>query len=128
MAGDDLGVMDRLGLTMAAIVDWSDGGNIGLGIAINNPDRLTKLFALGANYQVTGVRPQVNKDSLIGAYVADPALAEMPVSAPRPGDVLKPAGSSADCDDLCSHVRHCALRVSSRFAGSGGKHAEPEMC
>ena len=69
LASDVMGVMDSLGLSKAAVVGWSDGGNIGLEMAINNPDRLTKLFALGANYQVSGVRPSVYKDALIGAYV-----------------------------------------------------------
>ena len=45
MAGDVMGVMDSLGIAKAAVVGWSDGGNIGLDLAINNPDRLTKVFA-----------------------------------------------------------------------------------
>ena len=73
MAGDVMGVMDSLGIAKAAVVGWSDGGNIGLDMAINNPDRLTKLFALGANYQTTGVRPSVFNDTLIHAYVGHAA-------------------------------------------------------
>ncbi len=69
MAGDVMGVMDKLGVKKAAIVGWSDGGNIGLDMAINNPGRLTKLFALGANYLTSGVRPTAFKDAIIGAYV-----------------------------------------------------------
>lgn len=73
MAGDVMGVMDALGIAKAAVVGWSDGGNIGLDMAINNPDRLTKLFALGANYQVTGVRPSAFNDALVHAYVGHAA-------------------------------------------------------
>jgi pimeloyl-ACP methyl ester carboxylesterase len=69
MAGDVMGVMDSLGIAKAAVVGWSDGGNIGLDLAINNPDRLTKVFALGANYQTSGVRPSVFHDALIGEFV-----------------------------------------------------------
>ena len=69
MASDVIGVMDSLGISQAAVVGWSDGGNIGLDLAINNPDRLTKLFALGANYHVSGVRPSVFNDALVHAYV-----------------------------------------------------------
>ena len=73
MASDVMGVMDSLGVSKAAVVGWSDGGNIGLDLAINNPDRLTKLFALGANYQVSGIRPSAFTDALIGAYVGHAA-------------------------------------------------------
>ena len=73
MAGDVMGAMDSLGLSKAAVVGWSDGGNIGLDMAINNPDRVTKLFAIGANYQVTGVRSSVFNDALIHAYVGHTA-------------------------------------------------------
>ncbi len=48
---------------------WSDGGIIGLNLAINAPERLTGVYALGANYQTAGLRPTVFKDTLIGAYV-----------------------------------------------------------
>ena len=69
MASDVMGVMDNLGVDKAAVVGWSDGGNIGLDLAINNADRLTKVFALGANYQTSGVRPSAFQDALIGAFV-----------------------------------------------------------
>ena len=42
-------------------------------MAINNSNRLTKLFALGANYQISGVRPSVCKGALIGACVGHAA-------------------------------------------------------
>ena len=73
MASDVMGVMDSLGVDKAAVVGWSDGGNIGLDLAINNPDRLTRVFALGANYQTSGIRPTAFHDALIGAYVGHAA-------------------------------------------------------
>ena len=73
MASDVMGVMDSLGIDKAAVVGWSDGGNIGLDMAINNPDRLTKVFALGANYQTSGVRPSVFNDALVGVFVGQAA-------------------------------------------------------
>ncbi|RLB86654.1 MAG: alpha/beta hydrolase [Deltaproteobacteria bacterium] len=69
MASDVLAVMDILSIKKASIVGWSDGGNIGLDIAINNPDRLIKLFAFGANYNPSGVKPSVETDPTFGAYV-----------------------------------------------------------
>ena len=73
MASDVMGVMDSLGVDKAAVVGWSDGGNIGLDLAINNPGRLTKVFALGANYQTSGIRPSAFHDALVGAYVGHTA-------------------------------------------------------
>ena len=69
MASDVLAVMDHLGIEKASIVGWSDGGNIGLDIAVNNPDRLVKLFAFGANFNPSGVKPSVETDETFGAYV-----------------------------------------------------------
>ena len=69
MASDVLTVMDSLSIKKASIVGWSDGGNIGIDIAINNPDRLIKLFAFGANFNRSGVKPTVKTDAVFRAYV-----------------------------------------------------------
>jgi pimeloyl-ACP methyl ester carboxylesterase len=69
MASDVLAVMDILSIKKASIVGWSDGGNIGIDIAINHPDRLVKLFAFGANFNPSGVKPTVETDAVFGAYV-----------------------------------------------------------
>ncbi|PCH70054.1 MAG: alpha/beta hydrolase [Rhodobacteraceae bacterium] len=69
MASDVLGVMDAMGIAKAPIVGWSDGGNIGLDIAINNPDRLTSLFAFGANFNPSGIKASVDTNETFGAYV-----------------------------------------------------------
>ncbi len=53
-ADDVLAVMDKLELKSAAIVGWSDGGEIGLDLAIHHADRISKLFVIGANYDVKG--------------------------------------------------------------------------
>lgn len=56
MASDVLAVMDHLDIEAAAIVGWSDGGNIGLDIAIHHPGRVSRLFAFGANYHPSGLK------------------------------------------------------------------------
>jgi pimeloyl-ACP methyl ester carboxylesterase len=68
MATDVLSLMDALHLTRDALVGWSDGAIIGLDIAIHHPDRLTKLFAFGANSDTSGVK-DVDKDPVFNAYV-----------------------------------------------------------
>lgn len=56
MASDVIALMDFLHIRKAALAGWSDGAIIGLDIAINHPERLTKLFAFAANSDPSGVR------------------------------------------------------------------------
>jgi pimeloyl-ACP methyl ester carboxylesterase len=49
MTDDVVAVMDARGVKRAAIVGWSDGGNIGLDLARRYGDRVTKVVAFGAN-------------------------------------------------------------------------------
>jgi pimeloyl-ACP methyl ester carboxylesterase len=56
MASDVLVLMDTLHIPKAAVVGWSDGAIIGLDIAIHHPERLTRLFAFGANSNLSGVK------------------------------------------------------------------------
>jgi pimeloyl-ACP methyl ester carboxylesterase len=67
MADDVLAVMDSLHVSKAALVGWSDGAIIGLDIAIHQPERLTKLFAFGANSDTSGTQ-DVDNDPLFKEY------------------------------------------------------------
>lgn len=49
MASDVLAVMNQLHIQKTAIVGWSDGAITGLYLALHYPDRVSKLFAFGAN-------------------------------------------------------------------------------
>ena len=69
MASDVLGLMDYLKIKKAAIVGWSDGAILGLDIAINHPERLTKLFAFAANSDPSGVA-DIDKSPVFNAYIA----------------------------------------------------------
>jgi pimeloyl-ACP methyl ester carboxylesterase len=55
MADDVLKLMNSLKLKQADIVGWSDGGIIGLDLAMNHPDRIRRLVAIGANYDTRGI-------------------------------------------------------------------------
>jgi pimeloyl-ACP methyl ester carboxylesterase len=68
MASDVLGLMDHLKIKKAAIVGWSDGAILGLDIAIHHPERLTKLFAFGANSDPSGVK-DVEHAAIFAAYI-----------------------------------------------------------
>lgn len=48
-ADDMIHLMDTLGLKNANILGWSDGGNTGLTMAIQHPERVKKLITMGAN-------------------------------------------------------------------------------
>ncbi len=51
MADDWMALVNRLGLDSVSILGWSDGGIIGLLLAIKYPEKVTKLAAMGANLQ-----------------------------------------------------------------------------
>ena len=70
MASDYLALLDYLKIDKAALVGWSDGGIIGLDIAMSHPERLTKLFAQAANVTVDGVKPDVMTNPTFAAYIA----------------------------------------------------------
>ena len=69
MASDYLGLLDHLKIDKTALVGWSDGGIIGLNIAMKHPERLTKLFAHAANSNVQGLTPTVDIDPVFGKYI-----------------------------------------------------------
>jgi pimeloyl-ACP methyl ester carboxylesterase len=69
MADDYLALLDHLGIDQVALVGWSDGGIIGLDIAIRHPERLSRLFAFAANYTPAGVKPSVADDPTFNAYI-----------------------------------------------------------
>lgn len=69
MADDVIALMDGLKIRKADIVGWSDGGIIGLDLAIRHPERVGKIFAFGANTQTSGVIDGVEKNPTFAAYI-----------------------------------------------------------
>jgi pimeloyl-ACP methyl ester carboxylesterase len=55
MASDVVGLLDYLKIDKVALVGWSDGAILGLDIAMQHPERLSKLFAFAANSDPGGV-------------------------------------------------------------------------
>lgn len=60
MAEDTLRLMDYLGIDSAYIVGWSDGGSIGIDLAIHHPERVTALVAFGAS-----ISPDSNQEDFL---------------------------------------------------------------
>jgi pimeloyl-ACP methyl ester carboxylesterase len=58
MASDVLQLLNYLKIEKASIIGWSDGGIIGLLLAINHPDRVDKLFTYGSNYNQSAYRSE----------------------------------------------------------------------
>jgi pimeloyl-ACP methyl ester carboxylesterase len=69
MASDYLALLDYLKIDKVDLVGWSDGGIIGLDIAMSHPERLDHLFAHAANITTDGVDPSVAEDAVFGAYI-----------------------------------------------------------
>jgi pimeloyl-ACP methyl ester carboxylesterase len=56
LASDVIALLDKLQLPRAPLIGWSDGGIVGLTLAMRHPERVSALFAFGANYNHDGVR------------------------------------------------------------------------
>lgn len=71
MADDYIGLLDYLMIDKVALVGWSDGAIIGLDIAMRHPERLTKLWAYGANFNIGGLIPNFDKDPVFSREIAN---------------------------------------------------------
>jgi pimeloyl-ACP methyl ester carboxylesterase len=65
MAEDTVELMRQLGTESASVVGYSDGGIVGLDMAIHHPERVTKLAVTGANSRVDGYTEE-NQEFLRG--------------------------------------------------------------
>ena len=70
MADDYIDLLDYLMIDKVALVGWGDGGIIGLDIAVRHPERLTKLWAYGANFNTGGLVEGFNKDPIFSQAMA----------------------------------------------------------
>jgi pimeloyl-ACP methyl ester carboxylesterase len=57
MAEDMVALLDTLRLRRVDVMGWSDGGCIGLDLAIHHPERIVHLVTFGANASPDGMRP-----------------------------------------------------------------------
>jgi pimeloyl-ACP methyl ester carboxylesterase len=55
MSDDMIKLLDVLKIRQVDIVGWSDGGIVGLDMAMNHPERVRRLVAIGANYDTSGI-------------------------------------------------------------------------
>jgi pimeloyl-ACP methyl ester carboxylesterase len=85
MATDVLKLLDLLHVRQVSLVGWSDGGIIGLDLAINHPERLRRLFAFGANADLSGLKEHAEEAPVVVAFFAR-AKEEYRQLSPTPND------------------------------------------
>jgi pimeloyl-ACP methyl ester carboxylesterase len=69
MADDVVALMDGLKVPKADIVGWSDGGILGLDLAMRHPGRVGKVFAFAANTLTSGVVDGVETNPTFAAFI-----------------------------------------------------------
>jgi pimeloyl-ACP methyl ester carboxylesterase len=70
MADDVVALLDTLQVPRADVVGWSDGGILGLDLALRHADRVGKIFAFAANTVTSGVKDDVQKNPTFARYIA----------------------------------------------------------
>lgn len=70
LTDDYVALLDYLKIERTAIVGWSDGGIIGIDMAMRYPQRLTKVFAQAANVTLDGILPTAFDGPVVNASLA----------------------------------------------------------
>jgi pimeloyl-ACP methyl ester carboxylesterase len=83
MASDVVALMDFLEVEKAHVLGLSDGGIIGLHLAITRPERLIRVIASGANYSPSGIRPDAGQHPKMVEYFGR-VTEEYQVLSPEP--------------------------------------------
>jgi pimeloyl-ACP methyl ester carboxylesterase len=70
IASDVLQILEYLKIKKVSIVGWSDGGIIGLILAIKNPERVNKLFTFGTNFNLSGYKSESSDATMSSRFMA----------------------------------------------------------
>jgi pimeloyl-ACP methyl ester carboxylesterase len=71
MGDDMIKLMDALKIGRADVVGWSDGGIVGLDMAMKHEGRARRLVAIGANYDVSGIDMRGMSPAALDAQVRE---------------------------------------------------------
>jgi pimeloyl-ACP methyl ester carboxylesterase len=83
MSDDMVGLLDLLHIARVDVVGWSDGAIIGLDLAMRHPERVDKLVAISANFDVDGlIQPPAAAVSVPSAPLRYRLLAQDPTYWP----------------------------------------------
>ncbi|EJT03254.1 alpha/beta hydrolase [Rhizobium sp. CCGE 510] len=69
MTSDYVALLDHLKIGKVTLVGWSDGGIIGIDMAMNHPEKLTRVIAQAANVTTDGVKPDVMSNKTFNDYI-----------------------------------------------------------
>ena len=85
MAADTIGFLETVVGGSAHLVGWSDGGIVGLLVAMTRPDLVHKLVAISANFDTSGIVPQATEGMASMAPESDEvAMLRMPYESSSP--------------------------------------------
>ena len=87
-AEDVLQLLDSLQIKKIAIIGWSDGGITGLLLAIHHPERISRLFTFGTNYNQSGYKTE-EPDSAMSAHFMAKVKADYRRLSPTPDSLPK---------------------------------------
>lgn len=69
MTSDYVALLDYLKLDKVTLVGWSDGGIIGIDMAMKNPEKLTHVVAQAANVTTDGVKSDATDNKTFKEYI-----------------------------------------------------------
>ncbi|MEF0942775.1 alpha/beta fold hydrolase [Rhizobium sp. BR 362] len=69
MTADYVALLDYLKIDKVTLVGWSDGGIIGIDMAMKYPNKLTRVIAQAANVTTDGVKPDVMNNKTFNDYI-----------------------------------------------------------
>jgi pimeloyl-ACP methyl ester carboxylesterase len=69
MTSDYAALLDHLQIGKVTLVGWSDGGIIGIDMAMKHPEKLTRVIAQAANVTTDGVKADVMNNKTFNDYI-----------------------------------------------------------
>ena len=85
MSADTIGFLDAVVDGPAYLVGWSDGGVVGLLVAMARPDLVRKLVVIGTNFDTSGLTPEAMQGfTTLSADSDDLAMVREPYEAVSP--------------------------------------------
>ncbi|MGO8371964.1 alpha/beta fold hydrolase [Rhizobium ruizarguesonis] len=69
MTSDYVALLDYLKIDKVTLVGWSDGGIIGIDMAMKHPEKLTRVIAQAANVTTDGVKADVMSNKTFNDYI-----------------------------------------------------------
>ncbi|MGO6926815.1 alpha/beta fold hydrolase [Rhizobium ruizarguesonis] len=69
MTSDYVALLDYLKIDKVTLVGWSDGGIIGIDMAMKHPEKLMRVIAHAANVTTDGLKPDVMSNKTFNDYI-----------------------------------------------------------